>query len=63
MPVSADSKTNTKLVKIKMAGYFKIINRNSLLLQARTKTRKVGGLLKIITEEKTSVMETKLPDK
>lgn len=32
-----------------MAGYFKIINRNSLLLQARTKTRKVGGLLKIIT--------------
>ena len=63
MPLSADSKMNTKLFKIKMAGYFKIINHNSLLLRARTKTRKVGGLLKIITKEKTFVMETKLPDK
>lgn len=61
--MSADSKMNTKLVKIKMAGYFKIINSNSLLLGARTKTRKVGGLLKILTKEKTFVMETKLPDK
>ena len=45
MPISTDRKMNTKLAKIKMAGYFKITNCDSFILQVRElKPGRFGGL-------------------